>query len=188
MIDHRKKRATIGGKIATGTSSVLRELKARLGSKWNVYSTGDAMRKLADSHGREFYEFLFNPPKDIDIDQIIDDTAREWLKEDCVIVDSRCAHGYAPRDKTLTILLDASDEVRFSRYFNREKKKNPELTEIDAQNAMNKRDALDIDRFKKATGTDEYIYDPKHFDVIFNSGELSVESIVNKIIDLLDTD
>lgn len=184
----KKKRVTIGGKIATGTSSVLAELKNKLDSKWKMYSTGDAMRNLAESHGQNIYDFVQNPPVGVDIDQIIDDMARAWLEKDYTILDSRCAHGYAPREKTLTILLDAPDEVRLERYFNREKNKKSELTKEAAHERMNMRDALDIPRFQKATNTDAHIYNPEHFDLILDSHQMSVDEIVNKILSSIEMD
>ncbi len=180
----KKKRMTLGGKIATGTSSTMKELKARLGDKWEVNSAGDTMRALAKERGVDFYDFVFNLPDDAD--DVVDERTRQFLKKDYVIAEGRCTHGFADREHTVTVLLDASDEVRLERYFYREKRQHPDLTKEEAYKKMTERDHLDIDRFKKVTDTDEYIYDQKFFDLIIDSGKHTLEEVVQEILKHLE--
>lgn len=175
---------TLGGKIATGTSSTLKELKARLGDTWQINSAGDTMRGLAKERGVDFYDFVFNLPADAN--SIVDERTKEFLKQDYVIAEGRCAHGLAERDHTVTVWLDAADDVRLERYFSREKKKYPELTREEAWQKIVERDALDVDRYKEATGTDEYIYDRKFFDLVIDSGKHSLEEVVQIILEHLE--
>lgn len=181
----KKKRLTLSGKIATGTSSVLRELKSALGDKWQICSAGDAMRALAKERGVDFYDFVFNLPDDAD--DIVDAGVKRLLQSDYTIAEGRCSHGFAPREYAITVLLDAPEDIRLERYFNREVKKYPTLTREQALETMHKRDALDVDRYKKVTKTDEYIYDPKHFDIIIDSGICSVDEIVREILNLIES-
>lgn len=120
---------TIGGLPGSGTTTVAKLLKEKLGIKY-VY-TGDIFRNMARERGMSllaFGDYAANHP---DIDRELDRKQVELAKQKDIIIEGRLA-GYMAHSHNVEaykIWLHAPFEVRMERIANRETKSISEVSE-----------------------------------------------------------
>ncbi len=172
---------TISGLHGIGKSTIGRLLAEKL--QLDYYSTGDAFRSLASEKNMSLEQFSMyvekNPQIDKELDQKILKIATE--KKDLVI-DSLLS-GYLLKDSAdCTVLLEAPLETRVRRMMARD--------EEDYQKKLKEtklRENSEISRFKDLYGIDITNEELKKeiFDIIIDTKDLSIEQVVNKIIQKL---
>lgn len=84
-----KKIITIAGKLGSGKSSTAKRIAKELG--YTHFSSGDFLRKVAESRGMTIKELMLAAEQDPQIDHDIDQVLKEKRKEENLVIDSRLA-------------------------------------------------------------------------------------------------
>lgn len=171
-------RITIGGKCASGKSTVAKLIAQKLHLKH--YSVGDLMRELAASKGMSILELNKLAETDKDIDQELDARQKKLNKEDDFIIDSRL--GFFFIKNAIKIFLEVDDNEAARRIFiapprNSEKTYN---TKKDALCALIARRESETKRIKKTYGID--VYDNKNYDLVIDTTDKKPEVVCKDII------
>ncbi len=163
---------SIFGLAGTGTTSVGKLVANRLKLEF-IYS-GNIFREMATQRGLDLYKFGKLCEKDPSIDKELDKKIEQIGKnKDDFIIDSRLAWYFIP--KSIKIKLICENEIRFKRVSDRD------LISIeDAKNKTIQRENSEKIRYYNYYKIKDYCED-KHFDLIIDSTNLSIEEVSRKI-------
>jgi len=164
---------TISGKICTGKSSVFRALQKKL--SWPTFSTGAYFREYAKSHKLE----LNNAEEQTDkLTHKVDGMVKDMLnKPGNLLLDAWLGGILADgTEDILKVLLVAKNEVRFSRFSQREK-----VTIDTAQNEVLLRDSSWFEKVKKIHKRSDF-FDKKQYTLVIDTSSLTIDEIVKKIL------
>jgi len=168
-------RIAISGLSGCGNTTTCKALSERLGYSVVNYT----FRQMAEERGMDFWKFSELAEKDFSIDRELDSRMVEMaLKQENCILGSRLAI-WNLKDADLKVYLRVSAKRRADRVFNREGGTLEQRIQ-----ATEKRDELNRGRYMKIYGIDNT--KPEGVaDLIIDSDNLSVEAIVDKIIEAL---
>lgn len=170
-------RITISGKPGSGKSTVAKALAKKLGLEH--HSAGDLFRQIAQKRGLSPLELNERIRWDPSIDQEIDSAtlALEKSKKN-LILDARLGFFFLPG--SFKVFLDISPLVAGQRVFNQMRKSEQENSS-QSQTTANLKTRLrnEIHDYKARYGVD--YTDPHHFDLVIDTSNQSVESIVRRI-------
>jgi cytidylate kinase len=178
---------TIQGPAGSGKGTVAKILSERLGYK--KYSAGDYRRLMAKKIGMTLEEFNKLGEKESFTDEEADEWMRQLgLQEDNFVMDGRLGFHFIPN--SVKIYLDVNDDVSAERIFE-DNKNNPErINQTRADNVEEQkrismeRDASDIIRYRKWYGIEDFT-DRRHYDIVIDTSDLTIEQVIDKIIDYL---
>ena len=160
---------TVSGKIATGTSTLAKNLKEALG--WEYMNTGALQRKYDRAHGVNENEHGATLRPD-EHERETEAFAKKTLAEKNNIVYEAWLSGFVAREMkdVLKILVVCSaDSIRIDRVANRDK-----VSIEEAKRYMHTREQENIAKWKALYG-DYNFWDPKYYDVVidtFSSGQM----------------
>ncbi len=170
---------TISGTLGSGKSTVAKMLAEKLG--FSYYSTGMAQRKIAAQRGMTTLELNMAAKNDPSIDREIDGVFEKLVEENQnYIVDSRLAFFFIPA--SFKVMLMASPKVAGERIF-KDVSRTGEHCYPDAAAAVEallKRRALEVERFKRVYGAD--IEDLTQFNCVIETDQLTPTEICDRIL------
>lgn len=176
----KKNIITIAGDLASGKSTVIDLLKDEL--NYEVYRNGSYFRKLAVDMGMsvtEFNEYVGSHPE---IDNQIEESAREYAKDhDNLIVDARLGWYVVP--DSFKIYLTVDIDIAANRAFNDPNRKESESFDtVEEQKAdLQKRFQLENDRYFEIYGIHKD--DMSNYDFVLDTSDLSPEEVKEKILE-----
>lgn len=164
---------TISGKICTGKSSVFRELQKQL--NWPTFSTGSYFREYAKTHHLELNNAEEQTNK---LTREVDGMVKEMLhKQGNLLLDSWLAGIMAEGiPDVLKVLLIADDEIRYTRFAEREK-----VTILEAEKEVNSRDSSWFQKVKKIHKREDF-FDRKNYNLVINTSHKDIDLITSIIL------
>lgn len=168
---------TISGVHGTGKSVVGKSIAKTLELKY--YSTGDAFRDLTKKMNMTLEAFTLYVNDHPEIDNKLDNTILEIAKEGNVVIDSQLSGQLLKDIANFKILLTCPLETRVKRMSERDKTSYEtklketlirEKSELERFKILYK---IDLTRNEKATSI---------YDLIIDTGELTVEEVIEKIV------
>ena len=168
---------TIHGRAGSGKSAVAKLLAKKLG--FTHFSMGDMRRRMAHERGMTLAEFNKLGEKESFTDREVDDFQKELgRRKDNIVIDGRTCFHFIPH--SFKIYLDADPEVRAKRVFMDNRHVEGFRSIEDTKKALAERELSDKKRYKKYYNIN--VYDKRHFDMIIDTTNLSVEEVVKKIL------
>lgn len=173
------KNITVSGKIATGTSTLAKNLQQALG--WEYINTGELQRQYDREHGVNENEHGAALRPD-DREREMEAFAKKTLTEKNNIVYEAWLAGFVARKipNVLRVLIICSDDaIRIDRVANRDK-----VSIEDAKHFIHTREDENISKWEKLYGDHDF-WDPKYYDVVidtFSSGQMET---LGKVLDKL---
>ena len=162
---------TIGGSIASGKTTLAKELSKQLGFKH--ISAGGIMRDMAEEQGMSLSEFSKYAEKNFEIDREVDKRQKELVKGDCV-VDGRLSSHFL--DSNLKIWLISPLDVRAQRLAKREG-----CSSDEALNEIVLREKSEQKRYKKLYNID--LNGLEKYDLILNTARWDIKGMT-KVVSL----
>lgn len=172
---------TISGSLGSGKSSVAKSLASKL--NFEHFSMGDFQRMLAAEKGMSILEFADYVMDNPEIDRLTDSKLEQIGKEkDNFVVDSRLGWYFIP--DSLKIFLQVSDEESARRIYQDSRKDEEENTSLNetSENIKQRKDA-EIRRYQTLYSID--YYDPKHYDLLIDTNDITISQVVDKIISFI---
>lgn len=173
--EYTYKNITVSGKIATGTSTLAKNLQRVLG--WEYVNTGALQRQYDRDHGVNENEHgaILRPD---DHEREMEEFAKKTLTEKNKIVYEAWLSGFVARDipNVLRVLVTcSSDVIRVDRVANRDK-----VSIKKAKQFIHTRETENIAKWKELYGDFDF-WDPKYYDVVidtYSSGQMETLGIV----------
>lgn len=172
---------TISGKAGSGKSTVAKELAKKLELKH--YSIGDLMRQRAKEKNISLTELSKQAEKDDSIDKELDKKQIELKNEDNFVIDGRLTAHFIPNAK-VKVFLDCEDKVRAGRIL-KDERKDEDSKDIDETiKKINAREQSERKRYEQYYDVD--YYDVELYDIVVDTTSLSVEEVVDKIMEKIN--
>jgi predicted cytidylate kinase len=185
MNTNNKSAITISGTLGSGKSTTANMLGELL--RYPRYSGGDFMRAMANEQNMTMKEFSERAESDPQIDTEIDMRLKEFMQSnDNYVVDSRLGWFWEPRAYKVFLTLD--DTVAARRILQDLESNQLRAAGEHAQSyedilmKIRTRLASEKTRFQKFYGI-ENNHDPKHFDLVVDTGNLTPNEVVQKVLD-----
>lgn len=175
----RYRNIVVSGKIATGTSTLARNLQKTLG--WEYVNAGEIQRKYDRDHNRKEYEHGSTMRPDQHEREIEEMTKSMLTERDHIIYEAWLA-GYIVRDMkdALKVLLICSNEaVRIDRVAFRDS-----LTIDEAKKYIKQREQENIAKWKALYGEHDF-WDPNYFDLVIDTFATGPMETMGKVLDKL---
>lgn len=174
---------TIGGQAGSGKSSVGELLAKRIGFRY--WSMGDIRREMARKRGMTLREFNKLGEREDFTDKEVDEFQRELGKKDKLVINGRTSYYFLPDSAKVCLIADLDERAR--RVFGDKDRQNETFRDIeDAKEKVLERDRSDTMRYKKVYGID--VSDEKNYDYVVDTGNITEEQVVDRIIELLRKD
>ncbi|MCL2177735.1 MAG: cytidylate kinase family protein [Firmicutes bacterium] len=171
---------TLAGNLGSGKSTVCNILAERYG--YEVYSTGRIQRDKGLALGMTTLEFNVYMKENPEFDKKIDNAVVEIGREragDKIIFDSRLAWHFIPHSFKVFLAVDSATAAKRILNANRGAEENYKDL-ADAKSQIEARTKEEKTRFKSLYGLE--IHNPKNFDLILDSSNLTPEQVADKII------
>ncbi len=174
---------TVSGKPGSGKSTIGKLLAARLGV--DHLSAGDFMRQLAAERNLTVLELSEVAEADAGIDREIDQrSARFGEIESDLVIDARLAWHFIPA--AIKVFLDVSLDVAAERIFEAGRKAERENIDLaTTRRNIEERTRSESSRYLDYYGVD-YL-DLAHYDLVVDTSHVTVEQIVDRILDYVAT-
>lgn len=164
---------TVSGFNGAGKSSTAKTLAKELG--WEYYGMGLLMRADAqerDMSMEEHDRFVANNPK---MDRLLDERVKKLGELDNIIVDGRAAWHFIPHSKK--VFFDADERVRAKRAASKARGSEEYASVEEAVEHLSSRVEVLRARLENLYGID--VYDPKNFDLVVDTTNLSIQETVD---------
>jgi len=172
---------TLSGKAGSGKSTIAKEVAKSLNLK--RYSIGDLMRQLAKKRNLTINELSKLAENDKSIDTALDKKNIELREEDNFIIDGRLT-AYFIHYADLKVFLDCDDKVRAKRIHKDERTEEKGKNIQDLTKKIMQREQSERKRYDKLYSID--YYGPKLYDLIIDTTNLSIEEVLNEIMEAVD--
>jgi len=169
---------TISGKAGSGKSTVAKEIARKLELKY--YSIGDLMRQMAKEKNISLSELGELAEKDDSIDKELDKKQIELKNEDNFVIDGRLTAHFIP-NANIKVFLDCEDKVRAERILKDERKDEGSKDMDEIVEKIKAREQSERKRYKQYYDVD--YFDEDLYDFVVDTTNLSVEEVVNKIME-----
>lgn len=170
---------TVSGKIATGTSTLCKNLQETLG--WEYINAGEIQRQYDREHNRKEYEHGSLMRSD-EHEREIENMTKRMLETKKNIIYEAWLAGYIAREMphVLRILLVcSSDAVRIDRVAFRD-----QLTIDEAKKYLKQREEENIEKWRALYGPHDF-WDRKYFQLIVDTYSSGPMETVGKVLDAL---
>lgn len=177
--DLKYRNITVSGRIATGTTTLAKNLQQILG--WEYVNTGALQRQYDREHGVNENEHgaLLRPD---DHEREMEAFAKKTLTEKKHVVYEAWLSGFVARDiaGVFKILVICSDEsVRIDRVLNRD-----EVSVEQAKQFIHTRETENITKWKSLYGDYDF-WDPKFYDLVIDTYSSGPMETLGKALDKL---
>ncbi|MCH8067459.1 MAG: (d)CMP kinase [Nanoarchaeota archaeon] len=169
---------TLSGKAGSGKSTIAKELAKKL--KLKHYSIGDLMRQIAKGKNMPLNELSRIAEKDKSIDLELDKKTI-WLRDkNDFVIDGRLTSYFLPY-ADLKVFLDCKDKVRAERISKdkRSDEKSKNINELIKK--IKQREQSERKRYKELYKID--YYDKKLYDLMIDTTNLSIDEVIEKIME-----
>ena len=171
---------TLSGKAGSGKSTVAKQLAKKL--KLKHYSIGDIMRQIAKERNVSLNKLSKLAEKDKTIDLELDKKQIELRDKNDFIIDGRLTAYFLPF-ADLKVFLDCTDKTRTERIL-KEKRKDEESKSItELIKKIKQREQSERKRYEKLYKID--YYDKKFYDLMIDTTNLSIEEVVDNIMEVV---
>jgi len=175
---------TIGGLHGSGKSTVAKRLADQL--KLTYYSMGGLHRKYAEKLGITLEEESKLCQTDLSMDKKVDAQAAEIGKtQDNFVLEGHMAFHFIP--DSIKVYLDVDFDVGAKRIYGDQqdsRKSEMRISLEDTKEKIKRRKASELKRWRDTLyGVDPY--QPDHYDLLINTTEETIDSVVQTIIDFL---
>ena len=170
---------TVSGKIATGTTTLAKNIQQALG--WEYVNTGALQRAYDKAHGVNENEHGAKLRPD-DHEREMEEFTKKTLTEKSNIVYEAWLSGFVARDipDVLRILVICSeDAVRVDRVVNRDK-----VSVEQAKLFIRTREEENIEKWKQLYGDYDF-WDPKYYDIVIDTYSSGAMETLGKVLDKL---
>lgn len=167
---------TFSGTHGAGKSTTAKALAKRLG--YEFYSVGDVMREIASERGLTVKELAEHLAREPEIDRDIDNRTKALSEKEKLVVDARMGWYFLPGSLKVFITAPLADRVE--RTFSSQRKSDGFTSERDAASQLEVRQEQLSQNLVKLYGVDPY--QERHFDLIIDNADKSVEEVVDEII------
>ena len=175
-----RNKISITGEIGSGKTTVAIALSKKMDMEY--FSTGNFQRELAKQYGVNTLELNYIANKDTKIDATIDGKLIEINKQDLpYVLDSRLAWHFVPN--SFKVYLQVEPEIAATRIlgdFMRTSDPHQKNKEEIIVN-INERRRVEEERFQKVYHV--HCHDYNNYDLVINTGEMSVSEITDTIVD-----
>lgn len=179
---------TMSGDPGAGKSTVAKILAKKLGLK--RYYIGGIRREMAAKRGLSLEEYNLLGETDSSTDIEVDNYQKKLgKKEDNIIIEGRTSYFLIP--DSLKVYLKVSLDEGAKRIINHmktkegakrnETKEKHELSIEEMKEKLINRKKSDVFRYKKYY--DQDVFDLSHYDLVIDTTNISVEQVVNKLLD-----
>jgi len=178
MDDFSKYRAiTISGKIATGTTTLAKNLSKIMG--WNYLNAGDMQRAYDRTH--RIHENKQGAQSRPDAhEQKIDANTKKVLKEQKNIIYEAWLSGFMAKGISQVykvLVICSNDAIRIDRVVNREN-----ISVDKAKEWIKNREEENIKKWQKLYGKYDF-WDPKYYDLVIDTYSSGRMETVGKVLD-----
>lgn len=171
---------TVSGRIATGTSTLSRNLVAALG--WKYVNVGEIQREYDRKNNiAENKQGAFSRPDQHE--QEIDDMTKKMLQTDNQIIYEAWLAGFmaqGAKDVLKVLLVCSHEDIRIDRVVNRDG-----ITITEAKQWIKQREEENIKKWQKLYGPYDF-WDPKYYDLIIDTYSSGPMETVGKVLDKID--
>ena len=167
---------TISGKICTGKTTLLNNLKKKL--KWPVFMTGKLFRDYVKNNKLDLEQVKEQNEK---LTKKIDYQVRDLIQAPGNLLVDGWMSGLMADDlpDVLKILLVCDDNIGYLRFADREK-----IDIVEAEKKVEERQNNWFKKLEKIYQRNDFI-DPKNYDLIIDTSVISSEEVLQKVLDSL---
>lgn len=171
------KNIAISGDIGTGKSTLARLLSEKLG--WEYISAGNYFRDWYKSQGMDVSK-VYGIPEEEDR-KMEADFKKEMAEKSNTIFESRLA-GWLAKDypQTLKVLCVVKESEAYERVAKRDSVSIEEAQRLSKQRAQDL-----VDKFNKLYGVTDFL-DPKYFDLMIDTTNLTPDQVLEKVLAKFD--
>ncbi|MFH1788248.1 MAG: (d)CMP kinase [Candidatus Altiarchaeota archaeon] len=160
---------TIGGQVASGKSTLARELARRLGYKH--ISAGSVMRQMAAEKNTSLLEFSEYAETHPEVDKLIDERQKELASQGDCVVEGRISAYFIPADYKVWLTCGLSERVRRAR--------GRGDSDADIKKAILAREKSEQKRYKKFYDID--LSDTSIYDLVLDTTKIGIKEMVQKV-------
>lgn len=177
----KKKIITLGGMPGSGKSSTAKRLAEELG--YRHFSSGDFLRKVAQSHNWSIDELIQAAQSDPAFDHEVDELIRQTAEESDLIIDSRLAFHWIPEGfKVFLALQPRTAAERTFAQIQTEGRIGQTATSVEEiHQKLLSRIEIDKNRYSKYYGV-SYL-DESHYDLVVDTAQHPLEEVVKIILE-----
>ena len=170
---------TITGKPCSGKGTVAKEFCKKY--NFEYLCTGDMFRAYAKEFGYDnILTFQEQDPRIKQIDKLVDDKIYDIGKtrtSENIVIDSRLAWHFV--EKSFKVFIDVEDSVAGNRLINAKRDTEKSTTIDEAISSLQSRWNIENERYMELYGVNNL--NPKNYDYIIDSSNLTPTEIVEKI-------
>ena len=180
VIHMRKNIISLSGDLASGKSTISKVIANKL--SYEIYSNGEYFRTLAKEYNMSLEEFGEYVKKHPEIDEQIENSAKEYAKDhDNFVIDARLGFYAVPESFKIYLKVDIDEAAK--RAFNDQKRKDVEnFSSVEEhKKALISRFKLENERYFNLYGIHKD--DMSNYDLVIDTTDKTPEEIVKIIID-----
>lgn len=170
---------TFSGHDGSGKTRVSQQVAERLGYDW--WGMAEITRRFAAERGLtmvEYNELLREHPE---MDRELDAFVASLAGREGLVVDARAAWHFLP--ESFKVFITAAPQVRAERALKGQRLGEEYASLEEAEKLLEKKIRVFQERLQDLYGID--VFDPENFDVVIDSSALTVDAVVERVLDAL---
>lgn len=178
---YKYRNITISGKIATGTSTLAKNLERILG--WKRINAGDIQREFDRKRGMD-ENFSGSDTRTDEWERGIEAMTQEKLTNESKLIYEAWLSGFVAKNikGVLRVLLMCDDALRIDRLVNRDN-----MSVDEAKKQIESREKGNIKKWQKLYGNHDF-WDPKYYQLVINTYATGPNETLGIVLDKLGFD